>query len=193
MSEPWNGSARERALWRRWAMMANDPAGGLPGGGTAPDALTPDALTLAAFAEDRLDGAARDSVEAFLAANPEIAADVAAARRAVAMPPAAGDAALAAVIARASALVAGGLASGSAGAVVLPFRPARRPVSPLSGAVRWGALAASLVLVSWLGFALGSQTYGSLAALEGQSGGGLADELFDPPGGFFGLVDTSGT
>src|SRR5438876_3948669 len=104
MSEPWNGWARERALWRRWATMANDPAGGLPGGGTAPDALTPDAptpdaLTLAAFAEDRLDGAARDAVEAFLAANPAIAADVAAARRAVAMPPAAGDAALAAVIA----------------------------------------------------------------------------------------------
>jgi hypothetical protein len=58
---------------------------------------------------------------------------------------------------------------------------------------RWGAIAASLALVSWLGFALGSDAYGDLTALDGQAGTRLADELLDPPGGFFGLVDTSGT
>jgi anti-sigma factor RsiW len=204
MSEPWNGRgngrARERALWRRWAMVSSDPGRGTAGEDGARDALTPDApapdamapetpapdaMTLAAFAEDRLDAAARAAVETFLAANPAIAADVAAARHGAM--PVIDEAALAATIARASSLV-----SPSAGAAVLPFRPVRRPASPWPGAVRWSAVAASLVLVSWLGFALGSASYGSLAG-EGAAGGALVDELFDPPGGFFGFADTSGT
>ncbi len=59
--------------------------------------------------------------------------------------------------------------------------------------MRWVALAASLALVGWLGFALGGDAYGSLAVLDRQSATGLGDEVLDPPSGFFGLVDTSAT
>ena len=55
------------------------------------------------------------------------------------------------------------------------------------------ALAASLALVGWLGFALGGDAYGNLAALDRQSTSGLGDEVLDPPSGFFGLLDTSAT
>lgn len=182
MNEPGTGWAQERALWQRWSAT---------GAGLA----RPDPLTLAAFAEGRLSGAARAEIEAFLAADPELAGDVAAARQALA--PRAGDtagldtgldAALAATIARAAALV-----PGAAGDNVVPFRPARRTASSWPLAVRWGVLAASFALISWLGFALGSNAYVDLAALDGQSGSRLADELLDPPSGFFGLADTSGT
>jgi anti-sigma factor RsiW len=177
MNEPGTGWAQERALWRRWSA-------------TGEGSARPDALTLAAFAEDRLTGAARAEIEAFLAADPELAADIAAARQAAALGAGdiAPDAALAATVARAAALV-----PGPAGDNVVPFRPSRRAVSAWPLAARWGALAASFALISWLGFALGSNAYVDLAALDGQSGSRLADELLDPPSGFFGLVDPSGT
>jgi anti-sigma factor RsiW len=180
MNEPWKGWAQERALWQLWSA-------------TEQGAARPDALTLAAFAEDRLTGAARAEIEALLAADPELAEDVAAARQAV-VPRAdetgsRDETALAAITARAAALVPGG-----AGGNVLSFRPAHRAVPAWPSAARWGAIAASLALVSWLGFALGSNAYVNLAALDGQSASSrLADELLDPPSGFFGLVDTSGT
>ena len=180
MSEPRNGWAQERALWRRWSAIGTDAAGEGPGG------AAPDALTLAAFAEHRLSGPARAAVEAFLAANPEVAEDIAAARQAAGTAAeTVDDVALAATIARAAALVHADN--------VVPFRPVRRTASPWPAAARWGALAASLAMVSWLGFALGSNAYGDLAALDRQSGIRLADELLDPPSGFFGLVDASGT
>jgi hypothetical protein len=185
MSEPRNAWAQERALWQRWSAM-----------GERGD--EPDALTLAAFAEDRLSDAARAAVEVFLAVDPAIAEDIAAARESVWMvrrdgDEAPDDGALAATIARAAALVAvpAGVAVG--GGNVLPLRRRRQAVSPWPNAARWGALAASLALVSWLGFALGSDAYGNLAALDGQSGPRLVDELLDPPTGFFGLVDSSET
>jgi len=162
-------------------------------------AARPDALSLAEFAEHRLDGPEAAAVEAFLAADPSLAEDVALASRATEIPPRIGDAALAATIARAAALVpAPPEAAKAARHNVLPFRTARPAASspaPSSWrlAARWGVLAASLALVSWLGFALGSDAYGDLAALDGQAGSRLVDELLDPPSGFFGLVDTSGT
>jgi anti-sigma factor RsiW len=159
-------------------------------------AARPDALSLAEFAEDRLDGPEAAAVEALLAADPSLAEDVALASRATEIPPRIGDAALAATIARAAALVPA--TPEATRHNVLPFRTARPPlsspaVSSWRLAARWGALAASLALVSWLGFALGSDAYGDLAALDGQTGSRLVDELFDPPSGFFGLPDTSGT
>lgn len=178
MSEPWEGWAQERALWQRWSAGGQGMAG-------------PDALTLAAFVEGRLAGTARAEVEAFLAANPEIAEDVAAASEAAVTR--AGEAplddiALAGVVARAAALV-----PARADDNIVPFRPARPPASAWPLAARWGALAASLAIVSWLGFSLGSHAYVDFAALDGQSVNGSADELLDAPSGFFGLVDTSGT
>jgi hypothetical protein len=187
MSEPSDGSAQERELWRRWTMTAPGSVGGLSGGGSRPDELT-----LAEFAEGRLTGSARAAVEAFLAANPEIADDVEAARHVPATGRAADDAALAATIARATALVAAP-ARGGAGGNVLAFRPARRPVSVWPIAARWAALAATLALTGWLGFALGGDAYGNLAVLDHQSSTALADEVLDPPTGFFGLPDASGT
>jgi anti-sigma factor RsiW len=209
MSEPWNGWTQERMLWQRWSRMREAASDAAPDALTPdalnpdalnpdalnPDASTPDALTLAAFADDRLTGSARATVEAFLVAHPEIAADVAAARQAAEMVPRIEAAALAAAIARAAALVPAstGAPGGDRGAVILPFRPARPTGSPWPMAARWGVLAASLALAGWLGFALGKDAYGDLAALDSQGGTRLADELLDPPSGFFGLADTSGT
>src|SRR5258708_20869519 len=101
MSEPFDGSAQERELWRRWTMTEREATARPPGG-----QFRPDELTLAAFAEDRLTGSARTAVEAFLVANPDIADDVEAARRVPAPGSAADDAALAPTIARATAPVA---------------------------------------------------------------------------------------
>ncbi len=124
--------------------------------------------------------------------SPVFRNDVEAARRAAATGRAADDAALAATIARAAALVAAP-ASGGAGGTVLAFRPARRPVSVWPIAARWAALAATFALTSWLGFALGGDAYGYLAVLDRHSPTALADEVLDPPTGFFGLPDTSDT
>lgn len=195
MTEPRDGSAQDRALWQRWSTL--DEAAKDVGPGDA----RPDAMDLAAFAENRLGDPEAAAIAAFLAANPVIAEDVIAASRATEIAPRAGDAALAATIARAAALVPGQAGAANrprgdkraGGDNVVPFRAARLPASPWPTAARWGALAASLALVSWLGFALGSDAYGDLAALDGQAGTRLVDELFDPPGGFFGVADQSGT
>jgi nucleoid-associated protein YgaU len=187
MSEPSDGSAQGRELWRRWTMTARAAAARSSG-----DDSRPDELTLAEFAEGRLTGSARAAVEAFLAANPQIADDVAAARRVPTTGRATDDAALAVTIARAAALVAAP-ARGGAGGTVLAFRPARRPVSVWPIAARWAALAATLALTGWLGFAMGGDAYGNLAVLDRHSSTALADEVLDPPTGFFGLPDTSGT
>ena len=191
MDEPRDGSTEDRALWRRWSMTQKAGNGAVPGGDAGPNPLT-----LAEFAENRLSGPDAASVQAFLAANPAVAGDVAAASRAVEIPPRIGDAALAATIARAAALVpARSIAAGAerTGDNILPLRAARPSASAWPAAARWSALAASLALVSWFGFALGGDAYGDLASLDGQAGVALADEIFDPPGGFFGLADTSGT
>jgi hypothetical protein len=61
--------------------------------------------------------------------------------------------------------------------------------------VRWGALAASFAMVSYLGFALGSDASYSLASLDQSvSVVGIGDEVLDPPTGFLGaLGEMSGT
>ena len=106
-------------------------------------AAEPDPLTLAAYAEGRLTGEAAAAVERWLALDPDAAADVAALRTAAV---AADDAAAKRVASRASPLVPG--------AVVL-FRPRVR---------RWvevTAIAASLLLMAYVGFALGSAQVGT--------------------------------
>lgn len=98
----------------------------------------PDSLTLAAYAEGRLPADAAAAVERWLAIDPNIAADVALARGAPA--PVEAEAADR-VAARAAVLVSGR---------VLPFRVLVR---------RWAevtALAASVALIAYLGFALGA-------------------------------------
>jgi hypothetical protein len=178
------GMADSRALWRMYKA-AED------GRDASPE---PDELTLAAYAEGGLAAGERAAVASYLAERPELAADAAAA-------PASADAsdpALAAVIARAQALVA------APGAGVVAFRARLFQAGPRHGiaggtswrgAASWGSLAASLALVSWLGFALGNDAYGSLAALElrANAATGVADELLDPPAGFFDLGEANET
>lgn len=127
----------DRALFARWHA-ARDAAA------TAP--ALPDALTLAAYAEGRLGEAAAEAVEAALAADPELLDTLLALRA----PPRA--AASAALIRSAQALV-------RAEPVVVPF-PVRKPAAarPVRAWLAWGAVAASLLLVSVAGFNLGAAT-----------------------------------
>lgn len=101
-------------------------------------AAEPDPLTLAAYAEGRLLPAEAAAVERWLAIDPDAAADVALAG---ATPGPVDTAAADRVAARATILVAG---------QVIPFRARVRRWSEIT------ALAASVALVAYLGFALGA-------------------------------------
>jgi anti-sigma factor RsiW len=158
----------EAALWRRWR---------------SADALSPaskadlDPLLLAAYAEDRLAADTAEAVEEWLAANPEAASDVLAARRAAreAVP-----AAPEAVVARASALVPGHSAQ------ILPFRRATPQMPTWRVATRWGAVAASVLVVGLVGFAFGTDTYLNLAGTASPT---IVQDLADPPIGLFNNFD----
>jgi anti-sigma factor RsiW len=168
MAEPM-GSTDEAALWRRWRHVAQD--GGAAG-------AEPDELTLAAYAESRLDAEAVEAVEDWLAVNPQAARDVLAARQALAL---AGSAASEAIIARATMLVG----AGGSGSQVLAFRrPQTRP--SWRRAAAWGAVAASILVASLAGFAMGNTTYVSLA---GGTPSSLSQDLLDPPIGLFNSSD----
>jgi hypothetical protein len=169
MAEP-TGSPEQAALWRRWCEAAATAG--------EPTAAEPDALTLAAYAEDRLSAGGVESVEDWLALNPQVAGDILAARQAEAL---ASAAAPEAVIARAAALV------GSSGAQILPFRgQAARP--SWRNAIAWGAMAASILVASLVGFAMGNSTYVTL--IDGSSVS-LSQELLDPPTGLFNADEDS--
>lgn len=169
------GDGEESALWRRWRAAAD---GAADDGGSAPDLLL-----LAAYAEDRLEGTARDAVERWLAAHPERIEDVLAARRpqlgkADREPPPR-------AVARAMALVA------APDPQVLPFRRPTPRAPRWRVAVVWSGMAASIAATGFLGFALGSDAYANLIGgttlLVGQ-------ELFDPPSGILtGLGEESDT
>ncbi|MDB5405787.1 MAG: hypothetical protein JWL84_699 [Rhodospirillales bacterium] len=175
------GMADAQALWRMWKAAESGADGG-----RAATAL-PDGLTLAAFAEGRLAGAEHAAVAAFLAKDADLAADVAAATTLA--PVEDTDPDLARVIARAEALVA------APSDAIVPFRRPAAGGTSWRLAARWGSLAASLAVVSWLGFALGNDAYGSLTTLElrAVAPAGAADELLDPPAGFFEPGEASGT
>jgi anti-sigma factor RsiW len=160
-------SADEAGLWRRWRAATGDSVAG----------WEPDAVALAAYAEDRLDAETVAAVEAWLTDNPLSAQDILAARqvREETLPEAPE-----AIVARAAALV------GSGDAQILPFRrPTARPRS-WRGAVGWGAVAASLLVASLAGFAMGNDTYTTLA---GGASASLSQELLDPPTGLFNGMD----
>jgi anti-sigma factor RsiW len=146
----------DAALWRRWRSAAG------------PDApIEPDSLLLAAYADNRLEQARVDQVEEWLAQHPEALEDILAARRAAQSPlPQSAPAA----VARAAALVSPG------GAQVLAFP---RPAARWRSLAAWGCMAASLVMVSVIGFNLGSDVY---ATLSGGGTGALSQELLDPSG-----------
>jgi hypothetical protein len=166
MTEPMD-RAEENALWRHWRTARVNAAGeAVP---------APDPLLLAAYAERRLSEAAAEDVEAWLALHPEAIEDVLAA--ADSNVDEAGSQPSAAALARAMALFT------DLDPKVLPFRRAVRPTQPMWRiAVARVAVAASLLVVSLVGFALGTDAYTSLSS-DQQSA--LSQDLFDPPSGIF--------
>ncbi len=149
----------DRALFARWHA-ARDAA--------APAPALPDAVTLAAYAEGRLDDAAAEAVEAALAADPDLL-ETLLALRAPPQPEAA-----AAVIRSAQALV-------RAEPVVVPF-PVRKPgaARPVKAWLAWGAVAASLLLVSVAGFDMGLATGHDVSATS--AGDDSPSDLLDLSG-----------
>jgi hypothetical protein len=134
----------DRALFARWHAAR---------AAAAPAPAQPDALTLAAYAEGRLDEAAAEAVEAALGTDPELLETLLALRA-----PPEPETASAEFIRSAKRLV-------RAESVVVPF-PTRKPVAPrpVKAWLAWGAVAASLLLVSVAGFDMGLATGHSVSA-----------------------------
>jgi anti-sigma factor RsiW len=166
MTEPMD-KAEETALWRHWRRAMLNAAGEA--------APAPDPLLLAAYAEHRLGETEAEEVEAWLALHPEALADVLAARDSEVRPPS--GQAPEAVLLRAMGLVPG------LAATVVPFRRTVRPAPVWRVAVARVAVAASLLVVSLIGFTLGTDAYTSL--LNGGQSAALSQDLFDPPTGIF--------
>ena len=158
MSEPCLGSAEDRALWRRVTEDSSFPE-------PEPELL----LDLAAFAEGRLEGEALAALLAQFESNPELAE----------------DAAYAASLSE-DAAYAASQTEKTAQIIAFPSRiRTRRLFSPVMG---WGALVASLVLVSYLGFDLGNSAYASLAALV-NPGIAAEQDFIDQPSDMVALAE----
>lgn len=134
-------------------------------------------LDLAGFVDARLDPDEHDRVAAHLMADIEAAGDIAAARALAAAPQAPADEAL---IARAVALVA---APAETRGEVVPFRRLTRPARGVLFVARWGSLAAAIVMTSWLGFSLGSNTSVALSQIRQPTDESFIGDLVDPSGG----------
>jgi anti-sigma factor RsiW len=164
MAGPMN-SPDETALWQRWRLLASLPPGD-----------PPDTLMLAAYVEGRLGPAEMEAVEDWLSADADLAADVAIARDASLSTLPEADAG---IVARAMALVP------AENGRVVPLHPSHASRG-WQVVVRWGAMAASIVVASIVGFTLGNDTYVSLAAHQPAIS---AQELLDPPSGLFTGLD----
>jgi anti-sigma factor RsiW len=160
--------AEGAALWQRWRVRA---------GSVSRVDGDDHALLLAAYVDGRLAAANADAVEEWLIDHPAALGDVIAAR---AMAGSHAPDAPAALLARIEALVAP-----SEG--VVPFvRPAR--TGGWRTAAAWGGLAASLMVTSLFGFALGSNAYLNVMQ-QPLSSESPFHELLDPPGQLFSMGD----
>jgi anti-sigma factor RsiW len=139
----------------------------------------PDETTLAAFAEGRLPASEAARVAAWLAIHPGAAEDVAMARTIARIGTPPFDALAERIAGRAAALVGG--------AEVVAFPAPRRRVFVWREAASWTALAATVGLAAWLGFALGGDTWSHYAASDDTGSAGLG-ELLDPPTGLLGSL-----
>ena len=156
----------DHALWRRSRMT------------DAPADEAARFLDLAGFADGLLDPDERDRVVDLLTADPTAAADVAAAHElvgAVEERPAGFDR----IVARACALVPD---PHLASTRIVAFVPRQRRV--LHGLAQWGSLAAAILVASWLGFSMGSDTSFALIHPGVSSDTSTMPELFDPGTGF---------
>jgi hypothetical protein len=157
----------DAALWQRWRQQAHGTVGR--------DAVDP--LALAAYVEGRLDETQAEPIEDWLAEHPDALADLTAARAAAAAP--LPQAASEALIARAAALV-----RPPAGATIIPFRAAAGARPPWRMAMAWSGIAASLLVASMGGFALGDNAYVSLVG-QPAAAESTIHELLDPPSTLF--------
>jgi anti-sigma factor RsiW len=159
-------TASDRWLWQR--CLTTD----------APEDEAGRFLDLAAFADGLLDADERDRVAAWLADDPEAAADVSAARAVLKLDkPAAG---LEGVITRACKLSPEPVPT-RGNVVVLAHWRSHRVVQ---GFAQWGSIAAAVALAGWLGFSMGSDTSLALTAPTQASEASSLPELFDPAPGF---------
>ena len=165
MTEPMD-RAEENALWRHWRAVIS------AAGEAAP---APDPELLAAYAEHRLSEAEAQEVETWLALHPEVIEDVVAA----------GDSNVRAPLQPSTAALERAIALIAAPApTVVPFRRPAHPAKPVWRiAIARVAVAASLLMVSLVGFALGTDAYTSVLSDDQQAG--LSQDLFDPPSGIF--------
>jgi anti-sigma factor RsiW len=138
-------------------------------------------LDLAGFADGLLDADERDRVAAFLTANPLAVADVEAAQ-ALANASHEMPAGIERIVARANAILAEPPHSASASIIAFAARARQRRV--LHGLAQWGSLAAAILVASWLGFSMGSDTSLALRQPGLSSDTNLMPELFDPGTGF---------
>jgi anti-sigma factor RsiW len=156
----------DRALWRRSCLTD-----------TTEDEVS-HFLDLAAFADGLLEPDESDRIAARLTADPALRDDVAAARGvdtgADELP-----GTLERIVARARAILPSEPASR-----VVAFTPLPRRRRILHGVAQWGSLAAAMVLASWLGFAMGSDTSRALSAPVPSNDVSYLPELFDPGSGF---------
>ena len=135
-------------------------------------------VDLAGFADGLLDPDERERVADFLTTDPTAAADVAAAH-ALAGGVDERPAGFERIVARACALVPDPQFST---ARVIAFAP--RPRRVLHGLAQWGSLAAAILVASWLGFSMGSDTSLALSHPGLSSDTSVMPELFDPGTGF---------
>jgi hypothetical protein len=133
-------------------------------------------LDLAGYADGLLDRDDRERIGALLAVNPTAAADVAAAM-VLAVPVEQDAVASERIIRRACALRFGE-------SKILPFVRTRRVHYVMDRCARWASLAAAVMLVSWLGFAMGTDATRALGAKGVITEEGFLPELFDPANGF---------
>lgn len=134
-------------------------------------------LDLAGFAEGLLDAEEDERVAALLAADPDAAADVLAARATAALNHTPAE--LERVITRALAILP---EAGAASGGVIAFVPRPRRLL-LQHVAQWGSIAAAIAVAGWLGFSMGSDTSLALSTPRQSSEAALPD-LFDPANGF---------
>ena len=156
----------DRALWRRSCLT------------DATEDEVSRFLDLAAFADGLLEPDESDRIAALLAADPLARDDVAAAQGGAAGP---GElpGTLERIVARAGAILPSEPTSR-----VVAFTPPPRRRRILHGFAQWGSLAAAMVLASWLGFAMGSDTSRALSLPIPSNDASFLPELFDPGSGF---------
>jgi hypothetical protein len=138
-------------------------------------------LDLAAFADRLLDADEQDRVAAVLAADPDAAADVAAARALGAADQTPAE--LERIVLRACALQHDTMPVDAVLGSVVALAPRLKRRRMIYDFAQWGSIAAALALASWLGFSMGTDT--SLALTEPRQTGEatLLPELTDPPSG----------